>query len=122
LSNSSRLSGFYRQSIAERQAIIRERCNLTENEVDALSRGGLAVDLANRLIENVVGVYGLPLGIAPNFQINGRDYVIPMAIEEPSVVAAASHAAKLVRDAGGFSASADAPIMIGQVQVLDVHG
>jgi hydroxymethylglutaryl-CoA reductase len=63
----------------------------------------------------------LPLGIAPNFQINGRDYVIPMAIEEPSVVAAASHAAKLVRDAGGFSASADAPIMIGQVQVLEVR-
>ncbi|MDE3090216.1 MAG: hydroxymethylglutaryl-CoA reductase, degradative, partial [Chloroflexota bacterium] len=116
----SRLSGFYRQSVTERQATIRECCNLTEDEVAALTHGGLSADLANRLIENVVGVHGLPLGIAPNFQINGRDYLIPMAIEEPSVVAAASHAAKLVRDAGGFTASADAPIMIGQVQVVDV--
>jgi hydroxymethylglutaryl-CoA reductase len=86
--------------------------------MDALRSGGLSIDLANRLIENVIGVYGLPLGIAVNFQINGQDYLIPMVIEEPSVVAAASHAAKLVRDAGGFSASADSPIMMGQVQVL----
>jgi len=93
---------------------------LTESEVQALSRGGLSIELANRLIENVVGVHGLPLGIAPNFQINGRDYLIPMAIEEPSVVAAASHAAKLVRDAGGFTASADPPMMIGQVQLVDL--
>lgn len=121
MSASSRLSGFYRQSVAERQATLRERYNLTESEVDALACGGLVPDLANRLIENVVGVYGLPFGIAPNFLINGRDYVIPMVIEEPSVVAAASHAAKLVREAGGFSASADAPIMVGQVQVLEVR-
>lgn len=79
------------------------------------------MDLANRLIENVVGVQSIPLGIAANFQINGQDYLIPMAIEEPSVVAAASHAAKLVRDAGGFTASADTPIMIGQVQVVGVQ-
>ncbi len=120
LSTFSRLSGFYRQSVPERQTAIRERRNLTESEIDALTRGGLDTDLANRLIENVVGVHGLPLGIAPNFQINGRDYLIPMAIEEPSVVAAASHAAKLVRDAGGFTADADAPMMIGQVQVVDL--
>ncbi len=122
MSTTSRLAGFYRQSVAERQATLRENNNLTESEADALTRGGLAIDIANRLIENVVGVYGLPLGIATNFLINGRDYVIPMAIEEPSVVAAASHAAKLVRGAGGFTASADAPIMIGQVQVLDIVG
>ena len=121
MSNSSRFSGFYRQSIAERQEIIRERYNLTESELNALSQGGISVEFANRLIENVIGIYALPLGIAANFQINGRDYVIPMAIEEPSVVAAASHAAKLVRDAGGFTASADAPVMIGQVQVLDIR-
>ncbi|HEX7588076.1 MAG TPA: hydroxymethylglutaryl-CoA reductase, degradative [Anaerolineae bacterium] len=120
LSTSSRFSGFYRKSIAERQEILRQRYNLTESELTLLSQGGLGADLANRLIENVVGTYSLPLGIAANFQINGRDYVVPMAIEEPSVVAAASHAAKLVRDAGGFTASADAPVMIGQVQVLDV--
>ena len=121
MSTSSRFSGFYRKSIAERQEILRERCNLTESELNNLAQGGLSVEYANRLVENVVGIYSLPLGIAANFQVNGRDYVIPMAIEEPSVVAAASHAAKLVRDAGGFTASADAPIMIGQVQVLDVR-
>jgi hydroxymethylglutaryl-CoA reductase len=120
LSTSSRLLGFYRLSVTERQADIRKRCNLTESEIATLTSGGLTPDLANRLIENVVGVYSLPFGIAANFLINGRDYLIPMVIEEPSVVAAASHAAKLVRDSGGFTASADAPMMIGQVQVLDV--
>jgi len=114
---SSRLEGFYRLTISERQ----RRLELTENEIAALTIGGLSPDLANRLIENVVGIHGLPLGIATNFQINGRDYLIPMAIEEPSVVAAASHAAKLVRNAGGFTASADAPLMIGQVQVVDLR-
>ncbi|MCX7839668.1 MAG: hydroxymethylglutaryl-CoA reductase, degradative [Anaerolineae bacterium] len=113
---SSRLEGFYRLTISERQ----RRLELTESEIAALGTGGLTLDLANRLIENVVGIHGLPLGIATNFQINGRDYLIPMAIEEPSVVAAASHAAKLVRNAGGFAASADAPLMIGQVQIVDL--
>ena len=120
MSISSRLSGFYRQKPAERQTLISERYGLKQAEIDALTRGGLSLELADRLIENVIGLYGLPLGIAANFQINGRDYLIPMAIEEPSVVAAASHAAKLVRDAGGFMASADAPMMIGQVQVLGI--
>ncbi|MEW5718357.1 MAG: hydroxymethylglutaryl-CoA reductase, degradative [Chloroflexota bacterium] len=116
LTATSRLEGFYRLSVPERQ----RRLNLTENDIAALTNGGVSLDLANRLIENVVGIHGLPLGIATNFQINGRDYLIPMAIEEPSVVAAASHAAKLVRNAGGFTASADAPLMIGQVQVVDL--
>ena len=117
MTSSSRLEGFYRLAVSERQ----RRLELTENEIAALTSGGLSLDLANRLIENVVGIHGLPLGIAANFQINGRDYLIPMAIEEPSVVAAASHAAKLVRNAGGFTASADAPVMIGQVQVVDLR-
>ncbi len=86
-----------------------------------LESGGLTLDLADRMIENVVGVFGVPLGIAVNFQVNEHDYLVPMAIEEPSVVAAASHAAKLVRDAGGFAASADTPIMIGQVQVVGLR-
>ncbi len=118
---SSRLEGFYRLNVSERQGILRDRCNLTEVEIGALESGGLSLELANRLIENVVGVHGLPLGIAANFQVNGRDYLIPMAIEEPSVVAAASHAAKLVRDAGGFTASADKPMMIGQVQIVGMN-
>ena len=118
---TSRLEGFYRLSVPERQRRLTDRYNLTENEITALTNGGLSLELANRLIENVVGIHGLPLGIATNFQINGRDYLIPMAIEEPSVVAAASHAAKLVRNVGGFTASADAPLMIGQVQVVDLR-
>jgi hydroxymethylglutaryl-CoA reductase len=121
LDASSRLEGFYRLSVAERQYAIRARFDLTDKEIATIASGGLSPDLANRLIENVVGIHGLPLGIAANFLINGRDYLIPMVIEEPSVVAAASHAAKLVRDAGGFTASADAPIMIGQVQVVGIR-
>lgn len=121
VSNSSALSGFYRQSVRKRQALLRDRYDLNKAEMDALTRGGLSVTLANRLIENVVGVYGLPLGIAAHFQINKRDYLIPMVIEEPSVVAACSHAAKLVREAGGFTASADEPLMIGQVQVMGLR-
>lgn len=120
MDRTSRLSGFYKLKPRERQGVITERYNLSQAEIDALTQGGLTLNLADRLIENVVGVYGIPLGIAANFRINDRDYVIPMAIEEPSVVAAASHAAKLVRDAGGFTASADAPIMIGQVQVVGI--
>jgi hydroxymethylglutaryl-CoA reductase len=120
MDNSSRLEGFYKKSVPERQAFLQDRYNLTESEVQAIQTGGLGSELGNRLIENVVGLYGLPFGIAANFQINGRDYLIPMVIEEPSVVAASSHAAKLVRDSGGFSASADAPTMIGQVQIVDI--
>ena len=72
------------------------------------------------MIENVIGVLPLPLGVATNFRINGKDYLVPMAIEEPSVVAAASNAAKVARAAGGFSAQTTAPVMIGQIQILDV--
>lgn len=118
---SSRLEGFYRLSVAERQQDIKQRCHLADSEIAALTNGGVSLELANRLIENVIGIHGLPIGIAANFQINGRDYLIPMVIEEPSVVAAASHAAKLVRDAGGFTASADQPMMIGQVQVVGIN-
>ncbi|MBM4429262.1 MAG: hydroxymethylglutaryl-CoA reductase, degradative, partial [Chloroflexi bacterium] len=81
---------------------------------------GLGVEQADHMVENVVGVFGLPLGIATNFVINGRDYLIPMAIEEPSVVAGASFAARLVREGGGFVTVSDEPLMIGQIQILDV--
>ncbi|MBI5302004.1 MAG: hydroxymethylglutaryl-CoA reductase, degradative [Chloroflexi bacterium] len=118
MAQNSRLSGFFRLSVAERRNLVGELANLTENELGALATGGLTPELANRLVENVIGIHGLPIGIAANFMVNGRDYLIPMAIEEPSVVAAASHIAKLVRDTGGFTASTDAPMMIGQVQVL----
>jgi hydroxymethylglutaryl-CoA reductase len=93
---------------------------LTDEEKIVLARPGLQPEQADLMVENVVGTYALPLGIATNFQINGRDYLIPMTVEEPSVVAALSHAAKLIRAGGGFEAETSEPVMIGQIQVLDV--
>ena len=84
------------------------------------STAGSIRELADRMIENVVGLYSLPLGIATNFLINGREVLIPMVVEEPSIVAGASFMARLVREGGGFSADADEPEMIGQIQILDV--
>jgi len=94
---------------------------LTDEEAAILQGSkGLDVAQADRMSENVIGTFALPLGIAASFLINGRDYLVPMAIEEPSVVAAASHAAKLVREGGGFVAEASASLMIGQIQVLEL--
>jgi len=118
---SSRLPGFYRHSRAERARIVAAWAGLTPDEQAALEgSGGLSAEQADHMIENVIGVYALPLGIATNFLINGRDYLIPMAVEEPSIVAGVSFAAKLAREGGGFATSADEPVMIGQIQVLDV--
>jgi len=116
---SSRLPGFYQLDIEERTRIIAQWAELSPDDVSLL-RQGLAVAQAERMIENVIGVHALPLGIAVNFLINGRDYLIPMAIEEPSVVAGASFAARLARQDGGFEADADDPVMIGQIQVVGV--
>jgi hydroxymethylglutaryl-CoA reductase len=121
MDKSARLSGFYKLGLQERMNLLRQFADLTEEEAAALSgQAGLGTAQADHMIENVVGVFGLPLGIATNFQINGRDVLIPMAIEEPSVVAGASLAARLVRDGGGFRTSSDEPLMIGQIQVLDI--
>ena len=117
---SSRLSGFYRRSRQERAQIVAAWAGLTPDEQAALAGGGLSAAQAEHMIENVIGVYALPLGIATNFLINGRDTLIPMVVEEPSIVAGVSFAAKLAREGGGFTTSADEPVMIGQIQVLDV--
>lgn len=117
---SSRLSGFFKLGIEERAALLRQEAGLSADDAAAFTEGGLAVEQADHMVENVVGLYALPLGVATNFVINGHDVLVPMAIEEPSVIAGASLAARLVRDGGGFVASADAPLMIGQIQVLDV--
>lgn len=118
---SSRISGFYKRSLAERIAILTQWADLTQVEQTILlGMAGLTPDLADKMIENVVGIYSLPFGVATNFRINERDYLIPMVIEEPSVVAAASNAARLVRDGGGFVTTSDQPLMIGQIQVLDM--
>jgi hydroxymethylglutaryl-CoA reductase len=118
LSKGSNLGAFYKLSVDERLRIIQEFSGLSDEEVHILKTGTLPVPSAQRMIENVVGVLPVPLGIAVNFLVNDRDYLIPMAIEEPSVVAAASHAAKIARARGGFKTSSTEPIMIGQIQLI----
>jgi hydroxymethylglutaryl-CoA reductase len=120
MAKSSRLPGFYDLSVEERAARVAEWAGLDEGEQAVLVGGGLAKERADQMIENVVGTHSLPLGIAPNCLVNGRDYLVPMAIEEPSVVAAASYMAKIVRGAGGFRTCSTEPVMIAQMQVLDV--
>lgn len=117
---SSRLSGFYKLPLNERLDIVAEFAGLNEDEKEMLVGRGLDATQADLMIENTLGTFELPLGIAVNFLINGQDYLVPMAVEEPSVLAAVSHAAKLFRAGGGFRAEASDPVMIGQIQVLDV--
>ena len=115
----SDISGFYEFSVEERLEIVKRRCSLTDDEADLLKKTGcLSLATSDRMIENVIGTIELPLGIATNFVVNGRDILVPMAIEEPSVVAAASNAAKLARPEG-FTAKSDKPMMIGQIQLMD---
>ncbi len=112
---------FYEMTPAERLAQLAEETRLDRTALDALSGAdGLNLAQADHMIENVVGTYALPLGVAQHFLVNGREVPVPMVIEEPSVVAAASFMARLARAGGGFSASATAPEMIGQMQVLDI--
>lgn len=121
MQKSSLISGFYKLSPKQRLAVVKEFADLTNEETELLQNtGSLPLDLADRMIENVVGVFPVPLAIGTNFLVNNRDYLIPMAIEEPSVVAAASYAAKMTRDGGGFHTSSTPPIMIGQIQVVNV--
>jgi hydroxymethylglutaryl-CoA reductase len=121
MSKYSSISGFYKLSPKERLALVKEFAGLSDEECALLQNtGALPLEAADRMIENVVGAIPIPLGIGVNFLINNRDYLIPMAIEEPSVVAAASYAAKMVRDGGGFHTSSTPPIMIGQIQVVDL--
>lgn len=117
--SSSRIPNFYGLGLEERQSRLVEA---TGHALDGLvGSKGLDPSLADSMIENVVGIHALPLGIATNFIINGREVLVPMAIEEPSVVAGASFMAKLVRESGGFVAEADPSHMIGQIQVLDLE-
>ena len=119
--SSSRRPGFYNLSLDERLSQINEGDLLTPEDLNILSgKNGLTSEQADHMIENVVGVHGLPLGIGLNFIMNGREVLVPMVVEEPSVVAGASFMAKLVRKGGGFSASTTSPEMIGQMQLLEV--
>jgi hydroxymethylglutaryl-CoA reductase len=117
----SRWSGFYNLSLPERLAEIARRTELTPEDIAALSgEAGLTAESANHMVENGIGLHALPLGIALNFTVNGRDVLVPMAIEEPSVIAGASFMAKLARPGGGFKAHTTPPEMIAQMQLLDV--
>jgi len=121
MSKTSEIPGFYKLSPTERLKFVQEFAGLGDEEVDLLRKtGALELEQANRMIENVIGTTELPIGIATNFLINSKDYLIPMAIEEPSVVAAASNAAKMARPRGGFYTESTPPVMIGQIQLVDV--
>jgi len=121
MKKTSQISGFYKLTPKERIKRVQDFADLTDKEVEVLqSTGALEMELADRMIENVVGTFSLPLGVAMNFLINKKDYMIPMAIEEPSVVAAATYAAKMAREKGGFFTSSTDPIMIGQIQAVDI--
>lgn len=115
----SRIPGFYGWPLEERRRVLHE---LTGIEAGPLDPGALGLALADKLIENVVGILGVPVGLGLNFRMNGQDYLVPMAVEEPSVVAAFSHASKLARMGGGFEASADPSHMIGQLQISPPDG
>ena len=118
----SSIPKFFEKSHEEKLNIISNFSDLTEDELNHLKNatGGIDFEHANKMIENAIGTFSLPLGIATNFKINDKDYLVPMVIEEPSVVAAASKAAKIARIHGGFQAKVDGNISIGQIQVLDV--
>jgi hydroxymethylglutaryl-CoA reductase len=117
----SRLPGFYKLSTKQRLQQTAESAGLPFEELEQINvPAGLSLEQADHMIENVIGVFGLPMAIATNFTVNNRDVLVPMVTEEPSVVAGLSYAARLVRDGGGFTTSSDDPVMIGQMQILDV--
>ncbi len=118
---TSRIPKFYQLSVEERLRIVSEFSGLNSNEQEMLLRGGLDLATANRMIENVIGIFQIPLGIAVNFLIDGKDYLVPMVIEEPSVVAAASNAARWAREGGGIETWSSEQVMIGQIQLVGVN-
>ncbi|GAA4617301.1 hydroxymethylglutaryl-CoA reductase, degradative [Saccharopolyspora hordei] len=118
--STSRLAGFKDRSISQRRSLVAAHAGVDEDQLAAFDPGsGLGLEQADRMVENVVGVLGVPLGVATNFTVNGRDVLVPMATEEPSVVAAASNAARIARVRGGFTTSSTDPLMQAQVQVVD---
>lgn len=117
---SSRISGFYRMSLAQRLNLLVERGVFDEQDAALLRSGGggLDVEVANQMVENTIGVLELPMGLGLNFTVNSRDYLVPMAVEEPSIIAAVSHVAKIARASGGFESHCEGSTMIGQIQVV----
>jgi hydroxymethylglutaryl-CoA reductase len=121
MTRTSAISGFYKLSPQERIDIVAKFAKLSSEDRDILKQtGGLTLEQADQMVENAIGMIQTPLGIAVNFLINGKDYLVPMAVEEPSVIAAASNAAKIARVKGGFTTTSTESLMIGQMQILDV--
>ena len=118
---NSRISGFYNMTLKERRRRLAEAAAQMPESLLPFTEGGISAEDADHMIENVIGLYSLPLGIALNFMVNGRDVLVPMTLEEPSVVAGASFMAKLARAGGGFTATATDPLMIGQMQVINIQ-
>jgi hydroxymethylglutaryl-CoA reductase len=119
---TSRLPGFYKLTVKERRRIAAEALGIEEDDLaEALADGGLDCATADKTIENVLGTYALPFALGLNVRMNGRDHLLPMVVEEPSVVAAASNAAKIIREGGGFEAEHDEPVMIAQVHLDQVE-
>ena len=120
--SDSRLAGLYKLSVPERIDALRHAGWLSPGDADALKAGRqvLSATGADKIIENVIGVFGLPFAVAPNFQVNARDYMVPMVVEEPSIVAAVSGAARLFRRSGGFAAQCGESLLAGQVHVTGV--
>ncbi len=122
MAEGSRIPGFYKLSLAARRQLVAERAGLALGDLEhALEAGGLDTATADKVVENVLGIYGLPFGVALNVRVNGVDRLVPMVVEEPSVIAAASNAARMVRHSGGFRAEVVESLMIGQVQITDVE-
>jgi len=121
MARTSRFPGFYKITVAERRLLVSEATGvLPEEMASALHHGGLEAEIADKFVENVLGTYALPYGVCLNVRVNHHDYVVPMVVEEPSVVAAASSAAKMIRAGGGFEAEVDLPLMTSQIQLTHV--
>jgi hydroxymethylglutaryl-CoA reductase len=120
MQRNSRWPGFYKLSIEERRKVAADALGISLPDLASALEGGLESAKADKIIENVVGTFSLPFALALNVKVNDEDYVVPMVVEEPSVVAAASNAARMIREGGGFLAEADAPVMIAQVQLDEV--
>ncbi len=122
MKRTSRIPGFYKEPVESRRRLLAEAADLDTSEIArVLAAGGLDVATADKTVENVLGTYALPFSLGLNVRINERDWLVPMVVEEPSVVAAASNAARMIREGGGFSAEADEPLMVAQVQLWGVR-
>lgn len=120
--HGSRIPGFYKMSVQDRLEALARGAAVSSQEAGLLGGGSdaLSLEVADRMVENCVGIFGLPIGIGMNLRVDGQDRLVPMAVEEPSVVAGFSHGAKLLRDGGGLVTESTEPLMIGQIQVMDV--